>query len=408
MTRSRSMVGLILFIFFVISLLTNIMGPLIPDIIDSFHVSLTAAALLPFAFFIGYGVMSIPAGLLIEAYGEKRVITAAFAASFASALAFAAVPRYLVAMASFAAIGLAMAMLQVAINPLLRVAGGEEHYAFNSAFAQFVFGAASFLSPRLYSYLVENLAGGGNLTLKTLRAVAPPEMPWVALYWVFALVTLFTMALIALARFPPVHRTEEEQTATRETYRRLFRSPVVLLYFVSIFAYVGVEQGTADWISKFLATYHGYDPRTAGAGAVSWFWGLLMAGCLAGMLLLKLFDSRKVLIGSSVAAMVALAAALTGSSRVALAGFPLVGLAISVMWPIIMSLGLNSVAEHHGAVSGILCTAICGGAVVPLIVGRIGDAAGLRVGMLFLYVVLGWILSIGFWARPLIANETMG
>jgi len=407
MTRSRAMVALVLLIFFVISLLTNIIGPIIPDVIESFHISLTAAALLPFAFFIGYGVMSIPAGMLVEAYGEKAVILAAFAASFAAALAFAAVPVYGMAMASFAAIGLAMAALQVAINPLLRVAGGEEHYAFYSAFAQFVFGAASFLSPRLYSCLVGNAASGGNLALAALRTVTPRGLPWVGLYWVFALATLLTMGIIAPAKFPRVERTGEERVGAWETHRRLWGSGVVLLYFASVFAYVGVEQGTADWMSKFLATYHGYDPRIVGADAVSWFWGLLTAGCLAGMLLLKLFDSRKLLAASSAAGMVALAVALTGPGPVAVVAFPAMGLAISVMWPIIMSLALNSVAEHHGAVSGILCTAICGGALAPLVIGWIGDMAGLRTGLVFLYLPLAWILSIGFWARPLISNRTM-
>jgi len=79
-----------------------------------------------------------------------------------------------------------MAILQVAINPLLRVSGGEEHFAFNSVLAQLIFGSASFLSPLLYSYLVRNLpvAGKQNLLLNSLRRLVPPNLPWVSLYWV--------------------------------------------------------------------------------------------------------------------------------------------------------------------------------------------------------------------------------
>lgn len=72
--RSYFVVGLIFLIFFVISFLTNIIGPLVPEIIDDFKLSLTLVAVLPFAFFIAYGVMSIPAGLLIERFQEKPVI----------------------------------------------------------------------------------------------------------------------------------------------------------------------------------------------------------------------------------------------------------------------------------------------------------------------------------------------
>jgi fucose permease len=77
------------------------------------------------------------------------------------------------------------------------------------------------------------------------------------------------------------------------------------------------------------------------------------------------------------------------------------------MWPILISLALNSVAEYQGSFAGILCTAIMGGAIVPLIIGRIGDWAGLRSGLLVLYATFGFVLSTGFWARPLIRNATI-
>lgn len=135
--------------------------------------------------------------------------------------------------------------------------------------------------------------------------------------------------------------------------------------------------------------------------------GLLTAGCFIGMGLLKLFDSRKVLIGTSICALVCLSASLFGSARVSLVAFPTIGLFASVMWPILVSLGLNSVSEHHGPFAGILSTGIMGGAVVPLIIGRLGDHFGLRTGVAFLYLTFGCVLSVGFWAKPLIANATV-
>ena len=82
MTRNYPTVILIFFTFFVISFLTNIIGPLIPQIIEDFQLSLTMVALLPFAFFIAYAVMSIPAGILVEKFGEKRVMLSAFLIAF--------------------------------------------------------------------------------------------------------------------------------------------------------------------------------------------------------------------------------------------------------------------------------------------------------------------------------------
>jgi fucose permease len=303
--------------------------------------------------------------------------------------------------------GSAMATLQTAINPLLRVAGGEEHFAFNSAFAQLVFGSASFLSPYMYSYLVLNLGSAHNdrnRLLEVLARVTPPALPWASMYWIFAIFTLAMVVLLVFSRFPRVELTDDEQAGSLHTYGSLFRTPMVWAFFFCVFAYVGSEQGTANWISEFLSKYHGYDPHTTGATAVSWFWGLLTAGCFIGMLLLKIFDSRYVLIGTCLGALVCLTAALFGPARVSVIAFPTIGLFASVMWPILVSLGLNSVSDHHGSFAGILSTGIMGGAVVPVIIGRIGDHLGLRTGLAFLYVTFACVLSVGFWAKPLITN----
>ncbi|HXX02258.1 MAG TPA: MFS transporter [Candidatus Acidoferrales bacterium] len=410
MPRNRYMVVIVFLTFFVMSLLTNILGPIVPDIISSFHVGLAAAAFLPFSFFIAYGVMSIPAGFLVERFSEKPVMIAAFLAGTAGSLSFALHPSYRVAVASLFVMGSGMATLQTAINPLLRVAGGEEHFAFNSALAQLIFGSASFLSPYMYSYLVINLAGAPvhkNVVLAVLAQLTPPALPWASMYWIFAVFTLLMIVVLYFSRFPQVEHTAEEQAGSWEMYGSLFRKPMVWAFFFCVFAYVGSEQGTADWISKFLSQYHGYDPHTTGAAAVSWFWGLLTAGCLIGMLLLKIFDSRYVLRGTCVGALLCLTAALFGPARVSLIAFPAIGLFASVMWPILVSLALNSVAEHHGSFAGILSTGIMGGAVVPVIIGRIGDHFGLRAGVAFLYLTFACVFSVGFWARPIITNATI-
>jgi FHS family L-fucose permease-like MFS transporter len=410
MTRSRYIVALILLIFFVMSFLTNIPGAIIPDIITSFSVSLTVVALLPFFFFSAYGVMSIPAGFLVERYSEKPVMVLSFVAGLVGSLSIVLHPSFLVIIVASFVIGAGMAALQVAINPLLRVTGGEEHFAFNSAFAQLVFGAASFVSPRVYSYIVEHRGDApdvSNPLLGLLDRFTPQGQPWVAIYWIFAVATILMIAIIGFSHIPRVERKEDERAGTLEMYRGLLRKRVVWAFFGCVFAYVASEQGTANWISQFLVTYHHADPHTTGANAVSWFWGLLTLGCLVGMLLLKLFDSRKVLIGFSAATILCLTVALFGPARISIVAFPLVGLFASVMWPLVSSLALNSVAEHHGSFAGILCTAIVGGAFGPVIIGRIGDLFGLRTGMSFLYLTFGCVLSAGFWAKPLITNATI-
>ena len=407
MKRDYYIVGLIMLTFFVISFLTNVIQALNPDFISGFDLSLTLAAVLPFAFFIAYGLVSIPTGMLLEKYKEKKIMIAGFVVAFFGSLLLALVHNYLTAIISLFLIGGGMAMLQVVINPLLRTAGGEEHYAFNSVLAQLIFGAASFLSPLVYSYFAEHLNGQTSGLMGLFSSIVPTSLPWISLYWIFAVISVAMMVVIRLSRFPVVELKADETAGPWKTHLMLFRNRTVVLFFIAMICYVGTEQGIGNWISKFLETYHRYDPKTKGADTVAYFWGLMTAGGVVGLLLLKIMDSRKVLIVFTIAAITCLSIALFGSGPQALIAFPLVGFFASVMYPIIFSLALNSVSEHHGSFAGIMVTGIIGGAIGPLIIGGLGDVLGLRTGMFFLYVTLGYILSIGFWARPLITNQTV-
>ena len=410
MNNNLKMVLLVFVTFFVISLITNIIGPLIPDIINDFDLNLTLVALLPFSFFIAYGIISIPSGMLIQKIGEKSVMILAFGLAFIGSFIFASFPNYTLAVISLFVIGSGMAMLQVVINPLLRVAGGEENFAFNATAAQLIFGLASFFSPLAYSYFVLNLnqsSEGNSWFLHFFNLITPDHLLWISLYWLFAIISLIMIVVIILYNFPKVELKHDERIGPIETHLSLLKNPIVVIYFFGIFTYVGLEQGVANWISKFLDIYHGYDPQIIGAKTISWFWGLMTAGGILGVILLKIIDSKVVLKLFTCLTIVSLMAALYMSGPIALVAFPAVGFFSAVMYPIIFSLALNSISENHGTFSGILVTGIFGGAVVPLIVGVLGDYFGLRNGMLFLFLPLLFILFIGFWARPIISNKTV-
>ncbi len=404
--RYIHIIGLVMIVFFVISFITNILNSIIVDVKDSFDLSLTLTGLLPFTFFIAYGIMSIPAGFLSEKYSERTLLSVSFLVMALASLGFALLPQYAVFSITLFVLGCCMAVLQVIINPMLRVAGGEEHFAFNSVLAQLVFGAASFLSPYLYKYLVSR-DNKDDAFAEMLRGWVPQDLPWASLYIVFATIALVLFFYVFFTKYPKFEKTEEEKAGDRSSYWGLLKNKWTILYFLGIFCYVGTEQGVGNWISQFLNQYHGLDPQTVGADTVSYFWAMLTVGCLLGLLLLKFMDSRKLLILATSISIICLLVALTGSAQMALIGFPMVGFFISVMYSIIFSLALNSVKEHHGSLSGILCTGIAGGAVIPFIVGGLGEMMSLQSGMFFLIIPLGFILSIGFWAKPLVNNKTI-
>ncbi len=406
--RNYLIVLLILITFFVISFLTNILGALNPSVSKSFSLTETLAGFLPFAFFIAYGVMSIPAGFMVEKFGEKKMMLFAFLLAFLGSILFAAKPSFGIFLFSLFTIGTGMAVLQVVINPLLRVAGGEEHYAFNSVLAQLIFGAASFVAPLVYSALVLRIGHNETGLIKVLSSITEKGLPWVSIYWIFAIITVLMIILIFLIKFPKVELTDEEKVGTKESYLELFKNKIVILYFLGIFAYVGTEQGISYWMSKFLQIYHNYDYKTVGAKAVGNFWGLMTIGGILGLFLLKILDSKIVLKIFTVFAIISFGIALFVSNpKLSLYCFEFSGFFLSVMYPIIISLALNSVSKHHGSFAGILMTGIMGGAVVQLLIGFVSDLTSLRVGMILVFITLIYILSIGFWAKPLINNATI-
>ena len=224
MKRNYFIVGLVILIFFVISFLTNILGPLGPDIISGFNLSYTMAGFLPFAFFIAYGVMSIPSGMLVEKYKEKPVMALAFSLAALGAFLFALFPHFPVYMISLFMIGSGMAMLQVSINPLLRVSGGEEHFAFNSVLAQLFFGGASYISPLVYSYIVTNMKNdSSDIIIDTLKSLVPVNLQWISLYWVFGVVSLVMVIIIVLFKLPKVDLKEDEKAGSWLVNKKLFK-----------------------------------------------------------------------------------------------------------------------------------------------------------------------------------------
>ncbi|KPK84250.1 MAG: MFS transporter [Bacteroides sp. SM23_62_1] len=410
MKRNYYLVFLVFLTFFIISIITNILGAINPPVAESYNLNDFMRGFLPMALFLAYGVMAIPGGMLVEVHKEKKTMIGAFILVLAGVVFFVMIPKFSVFLGTLFIVGAGFAMLQVVIYPLLRVAGGEEHFAFNAVMAQLVFGGASYAGPHIYKYFVLNLDSSAekpDFIIRGMSRLVPEGISWLSMYWFFLIITLLMILLLFASRFPRVERTDEEQIGAWSVIMQLFKKRIVNLYFIGIFCYVGTEQGVSYWISTFLERYHGFDPNTVGANAVAWFWGMMIFGCVLGLVLLKLFDSKKILLGSVILSLICLIVALFGPGEIAKWAFPAIGFTISVLYSIIYSLALNSMEEHHGSFSGILITGIVGGAVVPFIIGWLSQLFELRFAMLFLLITFGYMLSVGIWARPIISNKTI-
>lgn len=203
MKKNTIIVGLVLLIFFVISFLTNILGALNPTIETSYNLGFSSLGFMTLAFFSAYGIMSIPAGVLVDKFKEKATLVFAFSLASLGSFIFAFFPIFPVFLGSLFLIGAGMAILQVAINPLLRTAGGEENFAFNSVLGQLFFGAAGVAGPFLFTYLVTHVGqhtSGSGIT-SVLTKLVPQEMNWLSIYWVFGLVSALMMVCIVFFDF---------------------------------------------------------------------------------------------------------------------------------------------------------------------------------------------------------------
>src|ERR1700737_4933727 len=267
MSRRVLIICYIMLVWFVISFVTNLIGPLMPIIIGDFHLSLGLAGFLPFSFFLAYGLISIPAGALVEARGTRTTLLAAFGLNLLGCLGIALYPSYAIVICGLFVIGLGMAMLQVVINPLTRATGGEGHFAFFSVMGQLVFGLASYVTPWVFSLLMSQ------------SGAAQKPLVWVQFYWAFLAVFVLLIALTLWVTIPRVELTESERAGGLDTYRQLISERPVQLFFLGIIAYVGTEQSLANWMSQFLSTYHHFSPTVEGATAGGLVWGLMSIRC---------------------------------------------------------------------------------------------------------------------------------
>ena len=388
---------IVMVIFFVISFITNIIGPIIPEFIKSFNLNLILASFLPLSFFIAYGLFSIPTGIYLEKVGDKKMIFLAFSLSVTGAAIIVIFQSYLSLIISFFLIGTGMAILQVVINPLLREAVNPKNFAFFSVIGQLVFGFASFVSPVFYGYVIESN--------EILKYPLLADSPWVSIYILFIFLLLIISVVIYLVKLPSLSIDDSEKFKFGSAFYSFLRDKNSYVFFFGIFCYVGVEQGINNWSSQFLYQYHGQDPNQVGVEVISGFWGNLTLGTLGSLILIKILDGKILLKLYALSSSVLILVALFGELQYSILSFKLMGFSLSGIWALVISLGLNSVKKNHGTFTGILLTGIVGGAIFPFLIALIAQIFELRYGMILIFFGLLYISYIGFYSKPIDRNN---
>ena len=206
---------------------------------------------------------------------------------------------------------------------------------------------------------------------------------------------------VFLTNIPEVHEKHDKKPSAKD-YLNLVKNPLMIMFAMGIFVYVGIEVGVATWISTFLVDKFEM-LKSSAAMVVGLYWGFLAVGRFTGGILLNYLNTSKALLLYAIGAFVALVLAVVVPDKmVSAACFILVGFFLSIMFPSIFSLCVNSFdKKEEGAVAGILCTTIVGGAVTAPIIGFLDKLTSLPVALIIVGLIsFGYIGLIGVKTLP--------
>jgi FHS family L-fucose permease-like MFS transporter len=399
-------------LFFIWGFITSLNDILIPHLKSVFTLNYTEAMLVQFCFFAAYFVVSMPSGYLVEKIGYKDGIIAGLSVASIGCLLFypaAGLHSYPLFLVAFFVLASGITLLQVAANPYVTILGNPETassrltmtQAFNSlgtTIAPF-FGALFILGIGVKTADEVKLLNAGELSAYQAAQAAAVQTPYLLLAAI-----LFLIAIVfALIKLPEIEATETRDSGGDDDlhgsawdYRHL------VLGAIGIFVYVGGEVSIGSFMINFLG-----EPSIAGlakqeAGKyVSFYWGGAMVGRFIGSVVMQKIQPGKMLAFNAVMAALLVFAAMLGSGDIAMWSILAVGLCNSIMFPTIFSLAVSGLGRHTGQGSGILCSAIVGGAVVPVVQGAFADWIGIQQAFIIPVLCYGYIAYYGWQGHKL-------
>jgi fucose permease len=383
-TRTRTRTLPIFLAFFVMGFVDAV-GTLVGFAKTEFRLTGAEAGLLPFFGFVAFALFSVPAGVLADRRGKRFLLVLSLGVVLAGQIvASLSVSSYGRLLGAIFLIGVGMAALQVAGNPMMRDVSAPGRYARNLTFAQFLKSLGSISGPYLTTLVI---ALG---------------LPWHGIFPVFAAVTLVTLLLSLLlpAREAEPDASAAERPASIASSFALLKEPSVALAVLGIFLYVGAEVGLNSWLATYLSRTFGMDLASSatrlGPGL---FFIALSAGRLLGSFVLNFLDARRFFRWSALLGFAGLGLLLVGSRTAALSGIVLCGLGFANIWPLVFSLTIESRPDRSGALSGLMCMAIFGGATLPALMGVAADRMGVVSAFLVPLACFAYLTALAFLGR---------
>jgi FHS family L-fucose permease-like MFS transporter len=394
-------------LFFIFGGITSLNDVIIPKLKGLFTLSYGEVMLVQSAFFTAYFVVSLPAAAIVRRVGYMRTAVIGLLTMTAGCLLFVPASSsglFVTFLAALFVLASGITIVQVVANPLISMLGPAPTAHSRLTFAQ----AFNSLGTTIFPYL------GSILILGSLATVDPAQLtgPLLAAFRIqethVVVRTYLGLAsvLVLVAALVWMSRNQLVETAVDDTPNR---HPLALLRqrrfgfgALCIFLYVGAEVAIGSLIVNYLMQSNVLALGQEAAGKhVPIYWGGAMIGRFAGAWLLRVFSPGRVL-ASAAAAVIALLLISANAAGV-VSGWSLlaIGLFNSIMFPTIFSLACEGLGPRAAEGSGIICVAIVGGAIVPLITGHAADWVGLKAALIVPAICYAGILSFGLYAhRP--------
>jgi len=374
------LIGLLMSLFFAFGFCTVLVDSLVPKFKAMFALSYTEVMLTQFCYFGAYVVVSAPAGWLISRIGYLRSIVCGLllmalgAFGFTPAALLGTYPGFLAALFVLAA---GVTIVQVAANPATALVGPDATAPSRLTLAQGFNSVATMVGPLFGAAFILNAIQSppDGATPATLASFQQTQAHvFVAPFAGIAIALLALAALCWRLRGWSPHQAPPAASA----FRRLLGRRQLMLGAAAIFAYVGAEVSIGSALANYLmqASVLGVAAATAGR-LLSLYWGGAMLGRFAGAAVLRRAPPGLILAVCALGA-ASLASLSALSSGTAAAVFVLaIGLCNSIMFPTIFTLAIEGLGDDTAEASGLICLAIVGGAVVPVIMGYAADHLGL-------------------------------
>ncbi|MFO1526857.1 MAG: MFS transporter [Turneriella sp.] len=355
----------------------DLIGPLVSLVKQQLSLTQFEASFIAFAGFIMFGTLSVPTGIFQARWGKRiTVFGGLFFVLSGLALPLVIPVNYPGYLAAVMLIGAGVTILQVAASPLLKELSPPGTFAWHLTMGQFIKGIGTLSSP-----------------LIPFLAFRYFSNRWEVVFIVFAALTVVT--LIIFSAFGP--RAESEPGAATTSLGQmiaLLKNRRIGLLVFAIFLYVGAEVSISSALPVFLS-----GQSDIGMAGVGLFFLALMSGRFAGTVLLKIFSPRVFLIITCLVSLAGLIALGALPPSLAFIAVSLVGFGFANIFPLVFSLAIDEFPEHANALSGLMVTAIAGGAILPPVMGYASDHAGLKVALAVPVVCIVYVLFVGF-ARP--------